>query len=243
MGGCIAGVLQARTASTRLPGKVLIRLLDRTLLEHVIERAKRIPSLDRIVVATTRAPRDDPIVRISESTGVNVFRGDEDDVLGRFIQAASSAGATTILRITTDNPLFCPDIAQEIVSEHLRGGWDYTSMENLPLGVTTEVVSKDALTLLDALLKKEDPHREHVTSFIRKNRDSFKVKILPAPPDLRRPSLRLTVDTPEDFELIERIYQSLYTPGEIIPIMDVIRLLEARPELGKINIHIKQKGI
>lgn len=243
MGGCVAGILQARVGSTRLPGKVLMRIVDATILEHVIERAKRIPSLDTIIVATTKRPEDDSIVKIIEKRGVGIFRGDEDDVLGRFIGAGSNVGATTVLRITTDNPLFCPDIAERIISEHLRGGFDYTSMEGLPLGVTTEAVSMDALILANHLLRKGDPHREHVTSFIREEKDRFRVKLLHPPPYLRRPDWRLTVDTKDDLRLISKIYDSLYRPGKIIDIMDVINLLEMEPSLLKINLHVRQKGI
>ncbi len=216
-------VLQARMGSRRLPGKVLARVGSRTILEHCVLRL--LVSGLPVVVATTDRTEDDAVERVARRMGVEVFRGAETDVLGRFIEAARAFGFDDVVRATADNPLVDTEATRRMVAFHDRVGADHVVECGLPVGGAVEAVSRAALERADALVT--DPYdREHVTSFIR--RDSrFQALRAVAPGDVRRPGLRLTVDTPEDLEFIRAIFDGLGENGELARLDVVIGLADA----------------
>jgi spore coat polysaccharide biosynthesis protein SpsF len=197
-------ILQARFSSSRLPGKALAVIGRQTMLEHCLRRLMS-PGVAPVVLATTNRPEDDALDEIARELGVGVFRGDEDDVLGRYVSAAAAFDFDTIIRATGDNP--CVDLqAPGRVLEVLRTyDSDYACEDGLPYGGAVEAVTRAALVrAADEAHHVED--REHVTVYVRRNTKRFRVVQVSAPPPLRRPDVRVTVDTAADLERVRRLY-------------------------------------
>lgn len=231
-------IIQARMGSTRLPGKVLKKVCGKTLLELQNERLQRVAGIDQIVIATTLAGDDDDIVQLCAEKGIDFFRGSENDVLDRYYQAACTWGCKakdTILRITADCPLIDPQVIASVLQLYDKAGADYASNADPPTfpdGLDVEVLSFAALTRAwqEAVLLSE---REHVTPYIRKHPELFSRVNLENDTDYS--DLRWTVDEPEDFALIKRIYEDLYYLKNDFLMGDILKLLEQKPEYKKIN--------
>lgn len=236
----IIAVIQARMGSTRLKGKVLKTIKDKTIIEHIVERVKRCNELEEVIVATSLSEENKELINILNQKGIKVFLGSENDVLDRYIGAGQLYGADILVRITGDNPLTCPNCISQMISSHLERGAQYTVMENLPLGIGSEIVNLSSLVEIQQM-ELLDYHREHVTLFIRENETRFKTNILDAPVGLKAPQIRLTVDTNLDFEIVKKVYDQLYKENDIIEVEDVIRYLEDNEQLLLINKNIKQK--
>lgn len=238
-------IVQARTGSTRLPGKVLRELCGRPMLEHLLERLQRAVTLDEIVVATTVKEQDRPIVELAQRAGVGWFQGSEDDVLARYAGAARQAQADVVVRVTSDCPLIDPFIVDRTVNFFLANNYDYVGAgvdSGFPRGLDTEVFSAGAL--YKAFASAADaPSREHVTLYIYRHPEVFHLGRVSASGDYNHPEWRLCVDTEEDFELIREIYANLWQPGEIVDFRQVAALLQAKPALLYINVHVRQKQV
>lgn len=241
-------IIQARMSSTRLPGKVMKTLCGRTVLSHVIGRVKVCALIDEVVVATSTLAADDVIVSEAESCGASSFRGSEDDVLDRYYRAAAEHNAATVVRITSDCPLIDPALLCDMVDRFngvLRSGGDVDYLSNTltrsyPRGLDVEVFSFGALE--KSHKEATMPHeREHVTPYMHQHPDIFKLREVLSEKD--NSGYRLTLDTPEDFRLIEEIYKVLYREGAIFGTDEVLNLLRARPELPLINAHVEQKKL
>ena len=231
-------IIQARSTSTRLPGKCLLRLYSKTVLEHIIDRLKRVPSLDGICVATTANDGDDAIVETARKAGTSVYRGSEEDVLDRFYQAARQERADVICRITSDDPLKDPGVIEKVMQEFLNNGCDYASntlKPTYPEGIDVEVFSRGALEKAwrEGKLPSE---REHVTPYIWKHPKLFKLISVEYDKDLSK--LRWTLDYAEDWVFIQQVYDFLYPDDKAFFMKDVLRLLEERPYLKNINAGI-----
>ncbi len=215
-------VLQARMGSPRLPGKVLAELGSRTLLEHCAYRLRgnRLP----IIVVTTDRPEDDALERAARRLNLDVFRGDEDDVLSRFLGAARAFDLTYIVRATADNPLVDCDAPRRVLELIRRVQADHAVECGMPVGTAVEAVTVEALQRAQALIV--DPYdREHVTSFVR--RDSrFRALRAVAPGDIRRPGLRLAVDTQEDLDFLRAVFVSLGVTHDAPRLSAIIRAAE-----------------
>lgn len=243
----VVAIVQARMSSTRLPGKVLMKIKNKPMLEHTIDRLKKAKTLNEIVIATTNKEQDKPIIELAKKCSVSHFAGSEDDVLDRYLNAAKKARADIIVRVTADCPLIDPNTLDKVVKCHLKSQPDYTRIlidennpKSFPRGLDTEVFSMEALKRAHRLGKKPH-HREHVTPFIYEHPEMFKVAVIEAKNNLRRPDLRLCADTKEDLRLIREIYDRLYKPRKTLDIHDVIKLLDDHPEMRHINIEVKQK--
>jgi spore coat polysaccharide biosynthesis protein SpsF len=228
-------LIQARVKSTRLPQKVLLHIEDKLLIEHVIERLKKVTIPQATLICTSTHPDDRVLIEIAGRHKIGWFAGSEEDVLERFIQAAEKSRADVIVRTTGENPLVDPPYLDRAVREHLERGAEYTSVEGLPSGVRAEVIDTPALKKAHQMA--DNPQKsEYMTLYFRE--DFFKVHSIEAEETLKRPQYRLTVDTPQDLELMRQIYKALYQPGEIIPLEEVIRFLDNHPELVAINSQI-----
>lgn len=236
---------QARMTSTRLPGKVLKTVLDKPLLAYQLERLGRARHVTEQVVATTCNASDDPIASLCTALGVSVFRGDELDVLDRYYQAATQFGADVVVRVTSDCPVIDPAIVDQVIATFLaaEGRYDYVSNtreRTFPRGMDTEVFSMTALAQAwrEARLPYE---REHVTPFLYQHPERFSILNV----DSGRPLglHRWTVDTPEDFELIQRILEDLYPENPQFCMDDILSLFDVHPEWMDINKHIRQKEL
>jgi spore coat polysaccharide biosynthesis protein SpsF len=203
-------VLQARLASTRLPAKALARIGHATLLERCLRRLT-LAAVGDVVLATTRAPEDDALAAIAAGLGVRVHRGSTHDVLGRCLDAARMAGADIMIRATGDNPLVDIDAAQRVRAALLATAADYACEEGLPLGAGVEAVTVAALARAAAAPTSADD-REHVTLYVKRRPDAFRVTQQPAPPSLARPELRFTVDTRADLDHVRRLLATVTLP-------------------------------
>ncbi len=201
-------IIQARKGSTRLPSKVLRDLGGKTALEHVIDRISRSRLTSEMIVATTINRADLPIVKLCADMGVSVYCGCEEDPLERYYQATRLFGGSHTVRIKADCPLIDPEIVDEAISLHLSSDADYTTNtldRTYPVGQDVEILSKQALRRLwqSAVLFSE---REHITIYIPKHPDLFKISHLKCMEDLS--GKRLTMDYPEDYELLRIIFDN-----------------------------------
>jgi spore coat polysaccharide biosynthesis protein SpsF len=231
--------------STRLPGKILMKVLGKPLLQYELERLRRVPSLDELVVATTKNAADDPVAALCDQMGVASYRGSESDVLSRFHEAAALHKADAVVRFTADCPLIDPALSDSVIRRFLDsdGTLDYCSLDipgAYPRGLDTEIFSSAALT--EAFNEgTTPPDREHVTYFILARPERYRILKLKCDKNLS--AYRLTVDTPEDFALASGIIERLYPQNPDFTMDDVIALLEAEPELAEINGGVRQKGV
>jgi len=239
----ITAIIQARMGSTRLPGKVMKVLGDRTVLAHVIARVKAVPSVNQVVVATTVLPDDEAVAEEARRHGARVYRGSEQHVLSRYYGAATEAKADVVVRFTSDCPLLDPDVSERVIRTFLDGGYDYVrlGLETYPRGLDTEVFSYAALKRAHEEAEKAYEF-EHVTPYIWEHPDRFKLFKVQQDEDDSR--YRLTLDTPEDWQLIEKIYGALYKGnGTIFSWPDVKKVLRAHPDWVRINAGVRQKKL
>lgn len=192
-------IIQARMGSTRLPGKVLKPIAGKALLDHVLGRLDDLQRQAGIVVATSLLPQDD-LIAAHCSGRVGCFRGSEQDVLDRYFRCAESHDFDHILRLTADNPFTDIVELERLIDLHLSAEYDYThSFGMMPIGVGAEIFTMEALAA--SHLEGHAPnHREHVNEFIQENPQRFNIGVLDVPAGKRAPELRLTIDTPEDYE-------------------------------------------
>ncbi|MBF0180128.1 MAG: aminotransferase class III-fold pyridoxal phosphate-dependent enzyme [Magnetococcales bacterium] len=240
----ILGILQARFSSTRLPGKVLKPLLNKPMLERQIERVRRARRLDHLLVATSNEPEDDPIARLCQEIGIDCFRGSLNDVLDRFYRAALPHAPEHVVRLTGDCPLAEPFVIDGVVDFHLVGGFDYSSNAlepTFPDGLDVEVIRFAALQ--EAWKIATSPaEREHVTLHIVRNPERFRHGSVERGEDLSH--LRWTVDEPEDFALVERIYEALYPENPAFGMQEILALIDEQPELAVMNTsHRRNEGL
>jgi spore coat polysaccharide biosynthesis protein SpsF len=235
-----AAIVQARTGSTRLPGKVLLPLLGKPVLTQVMRRVARARLVDEVVVATTELASDDPIVELGRREGWRVVRGSEMDLLDRYLDAAHAVGADQIVRITSDCPLIDPGLIDDVIAAFRRDGSDYASNtlepRTYPRGLDVEVVTLAALEI--AGLEDRDPaSREHATPFIYRRPERFRMHGVRNARDLS--VHRWTLDTPEDYELIRRVYDQLGRND--FSWLDALAVVEANPGWSTLNRDVRQK--
>ena len=239
-------IVQARMASTRLPGKIMKEVLGKTLLEYQLERLLRVKQADQVIIATTDHGEEQPIVDLCQRMGVPYFRGSEEDVLARYYGAATQYHADVVVRITSDCPLIDPAVVDEVIGFYLAHKEDYDYVSNTfpeltyPRGMDTEIMSYKVLK--EAYEQaKDQAEREHVTIFIKRRPERYRIKNLPYDEDYSH--YRWTVDTPEDFALIKKMITALYPVNPHFTLEDCLALIEEKPEWAKINAHIKQKPV
>jgi spore coat polysaccharide biosynthesis protein SpsF (cytidylyltransferase family) len=237
-------IIQARVGSTRLPGKVLQELAGTTVLEVLLQRCALSRRLAGILVATTELAADDPIADLARRAGVGVFRGSEHDVLDRYVQAQAAEAADTglVMRLTADSPLTDPANIDEVILLHEQAPADYVCVESYPLGLGgAELMTAEALRRAHRETRPDETaYREHVTTYMKAHPGRFALRIDNASPPCHRPELRLTVDEPPDLELVRRVCDH-FAPRIDFGTAEVIRLLDARPDLVALNAHVVQR--
>jgi spore coat polysaccharide biosynthesis protein SpsF len=237
-------IVQARMGSTRLPGKALLDICGEPMLARVIARCRRAKSLNRVVIATTTEPADDVICDLCAARGWPFYRGSQDDVLDRYYQAAKEHQAEVVVRITSDCPLIDPGVIDLAVGEFLRLQPDCDFVSNsvlprpYPCGLDVEVVSIRVLE--QAWREARDPaSREHVTLYLYRNAEKFRVAPLLADRDYS--GQRWTVDTPEDRKFILKLFA--HFGHDCFGWREILDALEQHPEWMGINRHIRQKTV
>lgn len=201
-----AVVLQARTGSRRLPGKVLAPIAGRPLVEHCLRRLL-LADVGPVVLATTTAGRDDMLATMAAALGVHVVRGPEEDVLQRFLLVADYLEARFLIRATGDNPAVDIDAPGRVLAAIRATGADHVVERGLPVGAAVEAVRTAAL-FQAAAQSREAYDREHVTPYVYRHPGRFRAESPPAPAWLRRPDLRLTVDTAADLESVRELIEA-----------------------------------
>lgn len=240
----ILAILQARVSSTRLPGKVVKPILGLPMLVRQVERLRRSHRIDKLVVATSTDASDNTLVKSCYEYGIECLRGSLDDVLDRFYQTALQFKPDYVVRLTGDCPLADPALIDKVIDYHLAGGYDYTSNTiepTYPDGLDVEVMRYEVLEQAwrEAALRSE---REHVTLFIHKQPDRFKLGSVKSNCDISH--LRWTVDEPEDLQLINLIYEALYPNNPTFTTQDVLAYLRQHPKLMVSNtIHERNAGL
>lgn len=240
----VVAIMQARMGSTRLPGKVLLDIAGEPMLARAVKRLQRAQTLNKIVIATTTEPADDQLATYCARQQWHFFRGSQDDVLDRYFKTATQYQAKVIVRITSDCPLIEPEIIDQIVSQFLTPDTTFDYMANFmphrtfPRGLDTEVFSMEALKR--AWQEDKNPAtREHVTPYLYQHPEMFSIGGFTSTADYS--SHRWTVDTPEDLELVRRVYT--YFGHNRFDWQEVLSLLKNNPEWLLINQHIEQKKI
>ncbi|MDP4965458.1 MAG: hypothetical protein NWQ55_10310 [Salibacteraceae bacterium] len=232
-------ILQARANSTRLPGKMMRDFFrGQTIPELIIENLKRYFSLEDIVLATTSHPNDDELANLAFRQGIQLFRGDEQDVLNRFIDAAEAAQTDIVVRVCADNPFLQVDAIVELLNAFEKRKADYLSFkldDDTPvikshLGLFAEVTTLSTLKRA-AELTNDRFYHEHVTNYIYGNDDKFDVHWLDLPSFLGdRIDIRLTIDTLEDFELCQEIYREIHPDCSA---QNLLNAIDLKPSLLK----------
>jgi spore coat polysaccharide biosynthesis protein SpsF len=241
----VAAIIQARMNSTRLPGKVMKKILDKTLLEYQIERVRRAKSIDQIIIATTTKESDNPIIELCQRLAIPYYRGSEEDVLSRYYETAVKFQADAVVRLTSDCPLIDPYVIDKVVYHFLenRTRLDYVSntlIRTYPRGMDTEIMSVEAL--IKANDDADEPaDREHVTAYLYRHPEQFRLANIYYKSN--ESQHRWTVDTPEDFQLIQKVITEICLASPDFTLEDVLEVLKKHPEWSEINAHVEQKNI
>lgn len=236
-------VVPGRMGSSRMYGKTMAALAGKPSLSHIIARLRQVPDLDGIVVATTTAPEDEVICECARTAGVPVYRGSAEDVLVRTLEAATWVGAATIVTITGDCPLTDPAIVERVIAEYRHHRPDYASNGlhgyKYPKGMDVEVFPRGLLEVVEREAR-EPRDREHVTLFVYEHPERFRLLGIEPLERHRRPELRLTLDTLDDYKLISALYDALYESDPCFGLDAVLDYLERHPELLALNSHVPQ---
>ncbi|WP_321391726.1 glycosyltransferase family protein [Emcibacter sp.] len=242
----IVATIEARMTSTRLPGKVLKHCQGKSMLALMVERVRCARHIDDVVIATTVNMTDDVIVEEANRLGVSFYRGSEDNVMSRVLEAAKFHGADIIVELTGDCPLMDPALIDEAVEAYVTGSVDYLSnfnylsfdtSETYPIGCSVQVFKTSVLE--DAFKRTDEPlDLEHVSRFIYQHQDLYNVKFIGAPESLCAPEVSITLDTPEDFQLIEAVFDNLYPSNPEFTLEDILLFLKENPEIASLNRQI-----
>lgn len=237
---CVLAVIQARASSSRLPAKVLQPILGRPMLSRQLERLRRCRRIDKLLVATSGDSSDQPIVDLCAAESVACFRGSLNDVLDRFYRAAKPFLPEHVVRLTGDCPLADPDLIDRVIEFHLQGGYDFVSNAiepTFPDGLDAAVFR---LQLLEQAWReaKLPSEREHVTPFMRRHPERYKIGSYKGSPD--RSGLRWTVDEPADLAFVTAVYERLYPGKPDFGSEDIYRLLDQEPGLLRLNDGIRR---
>lgn len=242
----IVAIIQARMTSSRLPGKVLKEIAGIPMIAHVINRVAKAKLVDQTIIATTHDPADNLIEEFCNERGIACFRGHPFDVLDRYYQAALSYQANTIVRITADCPLMDADLIDHLITSFIETNVDFAAnrlpppwKRTFPIGLDIEVVGFKALEKAwkEATLPYE---REHVLPYLYDQPNRFKILLMQHEPDYG--NKRWTVDTPEDLDLLNQIFNQ-FSPRMDFSWLEVINVIEQNPDLEKINKVISAKNV
>jgi len=234
----VVGIIQAHMSSSRLPGKVMKDLVGAPALYRMIERLRHCKLLDEIVIATSDKDCDDVLIEACEKWGVATFRGSDSDVLSRYWGAAQAYPGDVYVRMTSDNPLIDPTHMDELIQFFLDHDYRYVAADETttPNGAGGEVFTAELMQ--EAFENSTEGYEhEHVTPYMYWKQDSL--YYLPYKENLSY--MRITLDTPEDYEVIKRVYEALYKPGNEFTLDEITDYLKTHPEILEINSMIRQK--
>ena len=228
-------IVQARTSSSRLPGKVLKPLAGEPMILRQLERIARARTLDEIVVATSNRQEDDELAELLIANGAQVVRGPLEDVLGRFVQVMDAYEPEVVVRLTADCPLISPVVIDQVVTAFHQTSADYLSNTmdpTYPDGLDVEVVTSDALRWVDHN-SQDVPEREHVTLGVYRRPERFVIENFADPSGANRGELRWTVDNADDLAFVEKVYEHLLERDPEFDYPEVLALIAEHRELSR----------
>ena len=233
-------LITARLKSSRLPMKVVKPLSGVPMIVHMLDRLKLANIPEEIVICTSTVAQDDPLEKIAKEQGVKCYRGDPDDVLLRLTKAAEKFNIETVINCTADNPFVDPVYIDKLYKHHIQNGNEFSKIDGLPWGTFSYAISQDALK--KACLIKDEKDTEVWHGYFM-DTDQFKWDALKVQDEsVNWHNLRLTVDYPEDFSLVERIFEELWDHKTVFPLSDIVSLCRKHPEIVAINEHVLQKA-
>ena len=246
----ITATIQARLGSQRLPGKVLKPILDKPMLAHQIERIRGARLIDQIIIATSTSPDDDAIAELGARMGVSVFRGSEQDVLGRVAAALQHYNVDIHVEMLGDSPLADPHLIDEVIGFYLKYQDKYDFVSNdlkvtYPPGMEVKIYQAEALIDISRQVSEDDPLREHVSYHIASHPEKYRLRNLEAPERYRFPEIYLEVDTKEDFKVIESIFGALYPEDSLFSLSRILNFIQNNKEITMTNgdVHRRWKVI
>jgi spore coat polysaccharide biosynthesis protein SpsF len=232
--------IPVRLGSSRLPRKPLIEVKGKTLIEHLIDRAKAAKLPNMIVLCTTTKPEDRIFGKIAKQNGIECFRGNEHDILKRFFDAATKFKVDFIVNVDGDDVFCDPELMDKIVQAYANTGADFIKWKDLPLGATPVGLKTRALQKVCEM--KDTLNTETGWGGYFTETGLFRVvTIEPETDDMRHPEIRITLDYPEDLSLVKKVYGKLYRPGKIITLKEILQLFKREPELVKINEKVQEE--
>ena len=240
----VIAVVSARMGSTRLPGKVLLPLCEKPILFHIVERLRHSKYIDEVIIATSVNTGDNAIEKFCIDSDVRCYRGSEEDVLARVYEAAKMGSADIIYRGMGDSPLVDWRIVDKLIELLEEGGYDFVANEitepTYPIGFDATVFTMSALK--DGYETATHPEmREHVTVHIKTNPKRYNIGALIAEGEMIAPHLRLTLDTPLDYQVITRVFDALYPLNPDFSAIDTLDFLKKNPEVSGINSEVAQR--
>lgn len=236
----VAVLVAVRLKSQRLPRKALLDLSGEPLIVRLTERVMTASIPKKVVWCTSVHSQDDPLEQLANERCIPIFRGAEDDVMGRFLDAASRIGATTVIRVTGDNPLSDPELMDLLITSHFDLNAEYSYNDQLPRGTRCEVI--DVKMLEKCHERLQDPNSSEYMTLQLRRPDVFKVNRVHCPDvRLHRPEMRLTVDTKEDYELLSSIYK--HYQGNVPKLIEVVEWLDLNPQVRDLNFHIEERRL
>ncbi len=239
----VVATVEARMGSSRLPGKVLMTASGDPMLMHLVRRLRAVSLIDEVVIATSDNDIDDAIFQFAESASICCYRGSEQDVLGRVIEAADSVNADIVVAITGDCPVIDPELVEQAIAVFLCHDVHFVTNAQIPLypdGMDTQVVM---LSLLKetAQLTNDPLDREHVTRFICQNLELYSRVHVMAPLSLRRPDLALTLDEYGDYELLKSLIEELSPLNPLFSLADIMTCIDDHPDWLELNRAVVRK--
>ena len=234
-----AFLITARLKSTRLPKKILLEVAGKPLIVHMLDRLKRAETINKIIICTSINPQDDPLQNIAEQENIHCFRGSEDDVLQRLFETAKKYTLPFFANITADCPLTDPTLVDRVVIEYLKKPVHLTMYDNTKkdLPFNCYVVQTNAL---GKVIKNKTVHDTEVWLKYFLSDDKLKINAIDSGKKYHFGSLKTSIDYPEDYEFIKRVFAELYKPGSTFSLLDVIALVKEKPDILEINAGQKQ---
>ena len=239
----IVATIEARMTSSRLPGKVLLKVKKKTFLEYLVERLKKVKEIDEIILCTTKNDTDDVLVTKAKKLNIKFFRGSENNVLSRVVSAVKKHNADTVVQITADCPIIDYKIIRRAISVFKKGKYDCVSnsfIRSFPDGMDVNVLKANALYKTKKLAKTKS-YKEHVTLFLKDNPKIFKIKHILADKNNYWPELGVTLDEKKDYLILKNIINYFHQKKYFFECKDIIKLVK-RKNWIKINKNVVRKG-
>lgn len=239
----IVATIEARMTSTRLPGKVLFMANGKPMLEHLVNRLKQVKSINEIVLATTINQADDCLVEFAQENGISFFRGSEDDVMSRVIEAGESAEADILVEITGDCPLIDPLLVEQAIQTYLHNNCDYVCpAKSYPAGIGSVQVYPIEVLKHSASMTDDPLVHEHVTLHIRRSKELYRHLYFVAAPDQWFPELELVLDEQKDYEILKKVIEYFGKTNPYFSCREIVDLFKSKPDWIDINRDVKRKG-